>query len=200
MDIKLDNLIEKIKQDGINEAKKLSDEIINKAKVKASSIVEEAGKKAKEIVDNANKEAQDYGINAENALKQAQRDLILVLKEKITALFDKTFKREVSQSLSPEFLKELILKVVEHFSSVKEIEVLSSSADSDRLRDLISSALKKELKNSVVIKTDDRVSKGFRIGVKGENVYYDFTDDAILEALKQFLTPDLEQTLSKDNG
>ena len=200
MDIKLDNLIEKIKQDGVNEANKLSDEIVNKAKEDASSIIEGAEKKAKEIVDSARKDAQDYQSNAEKALKQAQRDLILVLREKITLLFDSSFKREISEVLSPEFLKELILKVVESFSSGKETEVLLSSADAEKLKDLISSSLKKELKNNIVIKTDDRISKGFRIGIQGENVYYDFTDEAILEALKQFLSPDLAQTLNKDNG
>ena len=46
MDVKLGDLIEKIKKEGIEEAQQTSDEMINEAKQKAASIISQAKKEA----------------------------------------------------------------------------------------------------------------------------------------------------------
>ncbi|MCK4689263.1 MAG: DivIVA domain-containing protein, partial [Candidatus Marinimicrobia bacterium] len=105
MDIKLENLIEKIKTEGVEEAKKSSKEILENAKHEASSILKKAHKDADNIIEEAQKSAGKIKTNAESALRQAERDTVLVTKEKITKLFDRVFKKEVTKTLSPEFLR-----------------------------------------------------------------------------------------------
>jgi V/A-type H+/Na+-transporting ATPase subunit E len=59
----------------------------------------------------------------------------------------------------------------------------------------LKSALSSSIKNTVEVKLDKKITHGFRIGKKGENLFYDFTDESVLEALKVFLNPKLAEIL-----
>ena len=202
MDVKLENLIEKIKKDGIDQAEKESQTIIDKANEQATSIIEEAKKKAKEVVGEGEKEAEKLRKNAEKSIQQSARDLTLVLKEQLVALAEKLLKGKISQELSPNFLKELIVKIVQNWTSEKKqtLEALVNEKDKKKLEELLSSELKEQAKGVIEIKVSKAVEKGFRIGIKGQDVYYDFTDESFLEALKEFVSPSLAAILDANNG
>ena len=59
------------------------------------------------------------------------------------------------------------------------------------------SKLKGRLKSGITFKVSPNISKGLYIGIKGENVYYDFTDEAILELLKEHLRPFIVKIIEK---
>jgi len=197
MESKLEHLIEKIKTDGINEAQKSADEIIKTARKEAGSIIKKAQEDAQKIVADAGKQAEKLQSNAESALKQAARDTVLVTKEKLIKLLDKVFQRELGTALSPDFMKELILKIVEHWSGGAKLKVLVSEKDLEELRELMFVKNRSELKDTVTIKVDKGISKGFRVGLKDNNVYYDFTDASIAEFLAEFLNPGIREILDK---
>lgn len=200
MDVKLENLIERIKKEGIEGAQQMSDEIIEKAKGEADSIIDHARKEAEKIVEEGRNQATQFQENAELALRQAARDAELLLRAKFTELFDRVFKKEVSKSLAPDFLKELILKIVDKWSDDVNAEIILSKKDKKQLEDLLFSSLKDELKDSITIKVSSDISRGFRFGLKGEHLYYDFSDESIAEMLKMFLNPRLKQILDKEDG
>ncbi|MFH1202004.1 MAG: hypothetical protein V1674_03840 [Candidatus Omnitrophota bacterium] len=202
MDIKLESLIEKIKKDGIQEAKKTSKDIIDQAKLEANQIIEQARRQAQDTAREAQKEAQKSKHNTEDSLRQASRDLILVLKEELAHLFDRILKQEISRDLSPEFLKQLITKMIDKWTPKEgvSLEVVLSKKDKEDLEKLLLSSLKTEVKKGIEIKIGQTIDKGFSIGIKGENLYYDFTDESILEALKQFLNPAISEMLNRENG
>ena len=54
MDVKLDSLIEKIKQEGIEEAQRAADEIRQKAEAEAQEIINKANEKARQIINGCN--------------------------------------------------------------------------------------------------------------------------------------------------
>ncbi len=197
MDAKLESLIEKIKKDGIEEANKTSEAIIQKASEKAALIKEKAKKEAEDIIENAKTEAQKVKTNTENSLKQAARDLSLTLKNEIVALFDKALKKKISAELSPEFLRELIVKMVDKFSPQKGVvlEALVAPKDKQKAEKLLLQAVKSEAKDKIEIRASKTIESGFRIGIKGENLYYDFTDESILDSLKEFLNPTISAML-----
>ncbi len=191
MDVKLEDLIGKIKKDGIEEAEKNRQEIIEKANKQAKSIVESAKKEAEALIKKADDEADKLKDNTENVLKQAARDLVLSLRQQINSLFDGAFKKKIDKELDAKLVAGLIVSIVEKWSlsQKQELEVLVSKADQKRISEVALSALKKEAKEKIEIKTAKSVSKGFMIGLKGEDVFYDFTDESILESLKVFLNP-----------
>jgi len=200
MDVKLENLIERIKKEGIEGAQQMSDEIVEKAKGEADSIIDHAKKEAEKIVEEGRQQATQFQENAELALRQAARDCELLLRGKFTELFERVFKKEVSKSMTPDFLKDLILKIVDKWSDDVNAEIILSKKDRKQLEDLLFSSLKDELKDSITIKVSSDISRGFRFGLKGEDLYYDFSDESIAEMLRTFLNPRLKQILDKEDG
>ena len=201
MDVKLDSLIEKIKKDGIEEAKKIAREIIDDAKQQATKIIDEASSKADKLKEDSQKQIEGFKNNAENSLKQAARDLILSLKEQIADILNKVFKERVAEEMTPEFIKKLIIKIADNLPAGKEgtLEVLISEKETKKLKDFLIASLKKQGKD-IEIKTSKTIDRGFRIGVKGDNIHYDFTDQAIMEALGEFLNPTISEMLKINNG
>lgn len=200
MEVKLDSLIEKIKKEGIEEAQQTSEEVIAKARQEAQVIVENAKREAARIVEEARRQAARNEENGRLALQQAARDIELLLKERIDALFTRVFQKKVSSVLGPEFLKDLILKIVAEWGRGAAIEVVLSEADKEQLQSLLFTGLSEELRESVSLTVSNKVAKGFRLGLKGEDAYFDFTDETIAEVLKSFLSPSLKQLLDGKNG
>lgn len=199
MNVKLESLIEKIKKDGLEEAQKVSNEIIEKAKLEAKEIIEKAKKQAKEIEDKASANSAKLKSNTENSLRQAARDLTLSLKEQISKLFDSVLEKKISQELNPECLKNMILLIVEKWS-LKEsetLEVLISKDEQKKVVELVVKEIKKQAKEQIELKVSKDISKGFRIGIKGDSAYYDFTKESILESLKVFLNPMVSSMLAQ---
>ena len=197
MEAKLDSLIEKIKKDGILEAQKEAASIVSEAKSNASKIVENARSEARRIVEEAQKEAERIKLNDEAAIKQAARDTVLATKEKIIELFNKVLLREVSDSLDSELVGRLIKYIVENWVDKQSAEVLVSQEDVSKLEALLTERLKEELRKAIEMKPDPSIAKGFKIGLKGENLYYDFTDETMTEILKSYLTPSVRDILEK---
>lgn len=200
MEVKLESLIEKIKRDGVGEARKASGELIKNAQEQAAKVIDDARIKAANLIEEAEKEAVGFEKNAEDAIKQAGRDLVLNLKEELTKLFDRILKRDFSEHLTPEFLKQLIVKIIDNWSPGENssLEIITSSQDKKKLEELLFSHFKDEAKNTITIKASSNIDKGFRIGIKGEDVHYDFSDESILESLKEILTPSISRILDGD--
>jgi len=95
MDVKLDSLIEKLRKEGVEEAQQASEEMMEKARQDSASIVDEARKEAEKILEDARREAAQLRETGGLALKQAARDAELILKSRITELFDRVFTRKV---------------------------------------------------------------------------------------------------------
>lgn len=199
MDIKLDGLIEKIKQEGIAEAQNSAAEIIGKAEANAQEILNAARQTASQIVAEGQQNADKLRANAEAAIRQAARDTILVTKENLRKLFDRVFKKEIAKTLSPEFMKEIILTMVKSSASDTRLEFVVSEADVEKLKALVLAATRDSLKEPVTFRVDRGVASGFRVSRNGEEVYYDFTDQSIAEVLQEFLNPAI-RTLLEQNG
>jgi len=195
MNVKLDSLIEKIKADGVDAAKKQAEEIIATANKDADEIIKKAKDKTAQYEKNAESEAKSYQKNAEIAIKQAARDTVLVLKEKITTILEQALLMDIDKTMNKDFLKDLIVKVAGVWAKDGDVEVLVNGMDVDALMAELKSALGNSVKSTIEVKLDRKISKGFRIGKKGDNLFYDFTDESILEALRVFLNPKLAEIL-----
>ncbi|MCD6337657.1 MAG: hypothetical protein J7M01_05450 [Candidatus Marinimicrobia bacterium] len=195
MNVKLDSLIEKIKADGVDAAKKQAEEIIATANKDADEIIKKAKDKAAQYEKNAKSEAKSYQKNAEIAIKQAARDTVLVLKEKITVILEQALLTDIDKTMNQDFLKDLIVKIAAVWAKDGDVEVLVNGMDVDALMAELKSALGNSVKSTIEVKLDRKISKGFRIGKKGDNLFYDFTDESILEALRIFLNPKLAEIL-----
>lgn len=200
MEVKLENLIKKIKEEGVGAADKKAAEILDKTKKEADNILEKARNDADKIREDAEKNAKKLLENAEASIRQAARDTILSLKKQLNKLFDRLLKQKLDDKLDEELLRDMILTLMDSWAKGKDVSVRVGKTDADKLISLIMKELKKEAQKGIDIKLDKKVSFGFRIGLKGEDLTYDFTDDALLESLRFFLNPKLSELLDEKSG
>ena len=198
MDAKLDTLIEKLKIEGVEAARQQSDDIIDKAKKEAEQIIKKAKTDADSLVKQAETKALEFKRNSDAAIQQASRDMVLVLEEKIINLFNKTLKAKVENSLSDELLKSLICKIAEQIKPEGIVGIQINDSEKSDLMKVLQSGLKDTLKNEFEIKVSNRINKGFRIGIKDEDVYFDFTDESITSSLLEFLNPTLQKLVKSE--
>ena len=195
MEVQLEHLIEKIKREGVEAAEQDAQKIIDTAREKARKMVEDAQKQAELIKEQARQEAQKTRENSEMALKNAARNTMLLVKEQICKMFEKGLLREVRSELNPEFLPQLIEKVVTQWQPDQPVEISLSETDKQKLADTLLQRLQKNLTQPVIIKTNPNLTGGFRISKKDDSVAFDFSDEAIAETLNLFLNDKMKQLL-----
>ncbi|MCF7916514.1 MAG: hypothetical protein K9L61_01900 [Candidatus Omnitrophica bacterium] len=203
MDVKLESLIEKIQKEGVQQAEEKADQIIKGAKDKEKEIIAKATKEAEKIKEEAKKEADQFVKNGKNSIQQAARNVILSVKEKLTSIFDNILKQELTAAMGPENVAKMLEKIIDKWSGEKEkgLEFLVNKKDKQELEKLILAKFKEKAKKTIEIKASDTVEKGFQVGIKGEDTYYDFSDQGITESLSVFLNPTLAELISdKKNG
>ncbi|MBN2414964.1 hypothetical protein JXO52_03940 [bacterium] len=195
MDAKLEKLIEKLRKEGVEAARKEADAVLEKARREAAAIKTAAEKEAEAIKEAAGREADRFRENSERAIQQAGRDAELKLKEQLFILFDRVFKREVGEALEKDFLQEIIRKVIEQWSADGDFQITLSKKDTEGMEKALLAGLKKDLKKGIDIDAGATIGKGFHIGLKGRDLYYDFSDESIAALLKSFLNKRLNDIL-----
>jgi len=200
MDVKIESIIEKLKKEGVEEARKASDDILAKAKKEADGIVANARKEAEKIVEDAGKQAAAFEENSKVALQQAARDGELLLKERIRFIFDQVFKAEIGQAMTPDFIQKLIIQLADQWTKDAEAEIAVSEKDLNQLKSHLLKGIQEKIKAGISLKVSPDLTHGFQIGLKGEDVYYDFSDESITEILMKALNPRLKEMLDTKNG
>ena len=190
MDVQLQELIDKIKKDGVASAETTAATIIAEAEKKAASIVSDADVKAEQIIKTAKAETERLEKASVDAIKQAGRNLLISFTDGINAELSALIKAETETAFSADLLKTLIPETVKNW--VKESEpgkILLNEKDLKNLQDGFLSALKDKVSKGLTIKSDDSMTAGFRIGTKDGSAFYDFSSEAVAELFSAYLNP-----------
>ncbi|MDY6856689.1 MAG: hypothetical protein SWO11_18675 [Thermodesulfobacteriota bacterium] len=198
----LDGLIRRIKEEGLEEARKKTKEITVSAEERASEVVEEAREEAEAILKEAEEARKREEEAGKKALKQAARDTVLRVKESLMQIFDIVLKEETGKILSGKELEKIIIRVIDGWIKDRDegvqLEILLNEKERKTLEDFFLSKYKQKLKTGIEVNVHPRIEKGFHVGEKGNNFYYDFTDEGISDVLAAYLTPKLAEIL--DSG
>ena len=108
MDIQVQELIDKIKKDGIESASGEASRIKQEAEAEAKRIVEAANKEAREIIGRGKADAERSEKAGIAALEQASRNLILAFKGEIQSLLERVIANEISDSYGDDALKAIL--------------------------------------------------------------------------------------------
>lgn len=197
MEMELEGLIDKIKKEGVEEADKKAKSIIDEAEKKAKDILTKAKEQNEKIVNNAKQDAEKLKKQAEESIRQSMRDTVLMLKKRITDLFDSVLKKNLSEQMTADVLGEAISELIKNFKKDEtfNVEILLNEKNKKTFEEKVLSLLSAEIKKGVTFKVSPSVELGFRIGEKDKNCYYDFTAEAINEALRVYLNPKLTEIL-----
>ncbi len=198
MEIQVEQLISKIKNEGIKAAEDNAEKIIQDAEQKAESIIKDAEKKAVEITAAAQADALRFENSAKASVKQAGRDVILTVRKNLSDIFDRLLKTETDKALTANVMEEIIVNTINKWDKTETgnfiIEI--PEKDSDTLQKVLTSRLSEEIKNGLEIKTAKNMEKGFFISSKDGSAYFNFSDEGIAEALSEYLNPKLATLIS----
>ena len=192
MDVQLQELIDKIKKDGVTAAEKESARIIAESEKKADAIIADAQTKAAEIIKSAQSETKKMEKASEEAIIQAGRNMLLSFKDALLGELDGLIKTGTEKTLSKDVLKKLIpdtVKIWAKNSNASELSVLLSEKDLKALEASLKTALKVEIKKGLEIKPDKTLNAGFRIGVKNGAAFYDYSAESLSEMFSAYLNP-----------
>lgn len=192
MDFQLQELIDKIKKDGVSSAEAAAAQITADAEKKAASIVEEAQKKSDDMIKNAKSEIARLEKASEDAITQACRNMLISFRDSLVAELDGIIQSETAKSYSPDLMKTLIPETVKAWSKnadASELSVILSEKDLKSLEDELKAALKTEISKGLEIKPDSTLSAGFRIGVNNGAAFYDYSAESVADLFSAYLNP-----------
>ena len=192
MDVQLQELIDKIKKDGVASAETSAQKIIADAEKKAQAIINEAQEKADGIIKNAKAETERMEKASEDAIEQAGRNLIISFRDGITKELNAIVTEKTEKALEKDTLKKLVPETVKAWAQnqdASDLAVLLSPKDLKALEADLKSSLKAQISKGLVIKQDSSVTSGFRIGAKDGSAFYDFSAEEVAELFSAYLNP-----------
>ena len=197
MDTQLQELIETIKAEGVQSAEKQAEQIVAAAEEKAQEITANAQKQAASIVEEAKVDRSRQEAAGKEAVRQAARDLVLSVQAQLTAIFRRVVEGATGETFDAGVLESAVVTVVQAWAEGRDerLDVLLSEADLKKVESNLRNRLAQQLAAGTEIKATPAVSNGFRIASRDGGVYYDFTADAVAEALAAYVTPRLAETI-----
>jgi len=192
MDVQLQELIDRIKKDGVASAEKSSEKIVADAEKKAAEIISAAEEKAESIIKNAKAETKRMEKASEDAIMQAGRNMILSFRDSLVEELDKIVQSETAKAYSSDLLVKIIPETVKAWAKntdAEDISVLLNENDLKELQSQFTAALKNEIAKGLEIKPDKTLANGFRIGIKNGTAFYDYSAESLAELFASYLNP-----------
>jgi len=201
MEIQVQELIDKIRNDGIKTANDDATRIKEEAQVQARLLIENAKKEADEIVSRGKLEAERAEKAGIAALQQASRNLLLVFRDEIQAIINKTINEVVCANYNEDVLKAALPEILKNWAAkgTDNIALILPENDLNKLQGFLNEKLKNELGKGVELKSNRKLSYGFHISNKEGSVYYDFSSDAVAGLLSSYLNPKLAGILKESS-
>ncbi|MBQ9860648.1 MAG: V-type ATP synthase subunit E [Clostridia bacterium] len=200
MEIQVAELIEQIKKEGVATAEEQAKAIVDAAKADAEKIIAEATAQANKMLSDAKAETDRMTKSSEDAIRQAGRNLLISFRESVSRELKAIIGENVSAVYSSEALSQLIVNVVAGWANnpdAEDIAVILNTEDLQKLEKTIRAALKEKLVNGITLKANDTFDGGFRIAVNNGSAYYDYSAEAVVDMLSNYLSPKVTELLKE---
>jgi len=201
MQTKLQELTEKIYQEGVEKAQSEADKILSEAKLQAAEIIARAQKEAENLLGEAGKESTTLRKNALNELQLAGRQLVSDIKLKIVELLEyKSLAPQTKEAFNDQvFVKELIITTLKNWKAnsaeTVDMEVLLPAAKQKEFESYIKDQVNAVFGKGVQISFSERIESGFKIGPKDGGYMISFTGDDFENFFQTYLRPRLVELL-----
>ena len=199
MQNKLQELTDKLYNEGLSKGRQEGEELLAKAKVQADEMIAKAQAEAEQIVAEARKQADEIRTKTASDVKMASSQSLAATKKDIeTLVVSKMTDDAVKASLnSAEFVKDLIKTVAEKFTTEGPVDlnlVLPESMKKE-LEPFATKELVKILGAGVEASFSKKVSGGFQIGPKDGGYFVSFTEDTFKQLIAEYLRPTTKKLL-----
>jgi len=189
MEIQLQELLDRIKRDGLEAAERRVAEILLEAEERKKAILAEAGREATAILAEAKAAAAREEEAGRAALAHASRDLILAFRDKISAVLEAVVRNDVAAAYDADVLREVLPAVLKSLAAggSDDLSVLLDPTTLKKLQNRFDARLKEEFSKGFEFKPFPDVSAGFRVAEKNGAAYYDFSAASVAELFSKSL-------------
>lgn len=201
MENKLQELTNKLYQEGLAKGKEESEAIIAKAKEEAEAIVKAAKKEATCMVERAEKEAAEHKEQVENEIRMASRHTITALKKKIeTLVVFKALEGPSKQAMDDvSFVQDIIDTLLRAFnpdgSSSMDLELVLPQAKKEAFANFIQSRTSRMLEKELKVTFNAGIENGFIIGPADGGYQIRFTDADFMALFNTYVSPGTQKML-----
>ena len=201
MNNRLQELTDKIYQEGISKGNEEADLIKSKAKMEAEQILTTAKNEAKQILALANKKASEIKENTNSEIKLAARQAIEALKFEVVNLINGSItSADIKAGLSEiNFIQKAIETILTNWASSTEtdlnMKILIPEKDEKFINDYFSSVAKGILNKSFTIETVNGIKSGFQVTPDQGSYKISFTDQDFINFFQEFLRPKIVELL-----
>lgn len=199
MQNKLQELTDKLYNEGLSKGKQEGEAILAQARKDAEDIVAKAKKEADALLAAASKEAEDLKTKVTGDLKMAAGQSIAATRQDIESLIvAKMTEKEIKTAMtSADFVKETIAAVAKGFNASEpvDLEVLLPESLKNELEPFIENELGKALKGGISASFSKKVSGGFTIAPKDGGYFISFTEETFKELISEYLRPATKKIL-----
>lgn len=193
MQNKLQELTDKLYNEGLSKGKAEGETILANARAQAAEIIASAEKEATEIRAAAERQAADYTVKVTGDLKMAASQSVQATRKDIeNLLVFKMTDAPVDKVLSDtDFMKGIIKAVAEKFNAAEatDLSLVLPESQKAALEPFVAGELASLLKGKVNASFSRRISGGFTIGPENGGYFISLTDGTFKELIGEYLRP-----------
>lgn len=191
----LQSLLAKIQEQGLDKANAERAAIIKKAEQDAAEITAKAKAAADAMRRAAEEECASLTKRAESAVKQAARDIVLKLnvelKERLNTILQENTANAMTPELMGRIINEMAAAYIKDGKQEAKLEVLVSPKSLEEMNAALKGSLKDSFVKQPTLFADMELGGGLKVSVSGNDVFYDFSDDAITDIVAAYIGPRL---------
>lgn len=193
MQNKLQELTDKLYNEGLSKGKEEGEALLAKAKAEAAEIVAAAKKEAAGIISKAENEANDFKTKVAGDVKMAASQSIQATRKDIENLVVmKMTAGATEKALSDEaFVKEIIKAVAVKFNAeeAQDLDVILPESLEAGLEPFVKNELASILGGKISASFSKKIAGGFTIGPKDGSYFISLTDETFKELVSEYLRP-----------
>ena len=195
MENKLQELTQKLYNEGVEKANAEAEKILAEAKSEAEKVKQNAEKEAAKIISAAEQKSTEIKKNVDAELNLASKQTIRTVKQQVTDMIvSKVIDEPVKKAFDDvPFIKEIIKTVVNNWDSQKnetiDLSVLLPDKLEKELSDFLKSKSGKELNANLELSYSDSMKGGFKVGPADGSYKISFSEEDFENFFKSYLRP-----------
>ncbi len=203
MENKLQQLTQKLYDEGLEKGRAEADRMVADAKTRAAKIVADAEAQAGEIVRKAQAKAEDVEKNTLTEIALAGKQAVARIKSEIASLIvaKATGAGVQDAAVDPAFIKEMLLAVAKNWNGADagkvELKALLPEGGREKLDGAFEKSAGELLAAGIEVGYSQEVKTGFRVGAKDGGYYISFSDADIEALLGEYLREKVSAMLFK---
>ncbi|MBL7111243.1 MAG: hypothetical protein ISS19_04810 [Bacteroidales bacterium] len=201
MTSKIQELTEKIYQEGVEKAQNQANILLKEAEEKATGLINDAQQKADNIILEAERKSQEIHRGIKEELQSISRQVLAITKEKITESIVTDASQTISKNLleDMDFLKSLVLELVQKWNMgngpIDDLSLIFSEKQLGKLDGIFKSGALQIMKSKKQILFDPSIKNGFQIISNSEGFKLSFSDKDLENFFKIFMKPRIQEYL-----